>query len=189
VIDIYSKLKIMFHKVLLLLSLIISSFHLAFAQHSVVLKSGDKVQGVVMSLNDDVLTMYVNRQPKTIMLRDVSSIFFDEYVPYDGKLIDDTPIQKMKSADGDYIVEYKIKDRQMLQAPRLSNATQKKGTVVVEIVVNRAGTVLKATSGVTGSTTSDEYLLTKAQFACQGAKFNEHPTGPLETTGTITIHY
>jgi hypothetical protein len=174
----------------LILTLALSScFAIGQAQHSLVLKTGDKVQGVVMSLNDDVLVVYVNRQPKEIMLRDVSSIFFDEYVPYDGKLLDNTPTQKMKSADGNYIVEYAIKDREMTQAPRLSNATEKTGTVVVEVVVNRAGTVLKAKSGVTGSTTSDEYLLTKAEFACKGAQFNEHPKGPLETTGTITIHY
>lgn len=173
----------------LLTALFLGIFGCIQAQHSVVLKTGEKIQGVVMALNDDILTIYVNRQPKEIMLRDVSSIFFDEYVPYDGKLLDETPTQKMKSADGNYIVEYKIKDREMIQAPRLSNATQKRGTVVVEIMVNRAGTVMKAEAGVTGSTTSDEYLLTKAQFACQGAKFNEHPTGPLETTGTITIHY
>ncbi|MEX2595657.1 MAG: hypothetical protein WEC59_01915 [Salibacteraceae bacterium] len=161
----------------------------ALGQHSVVLKTGEKIKGVVMALNEDVLTVSVNRELKDIMLRDVSSIFFDEYVPYDGKLMDNTPMQKMKSADGNYVVEYVIKDRVMTKAPRLSNATQKKGTVVVEVMVNRAGTVLKAKSGVTGSTTSDEYLLTKAQFACQGAQFNEHPTGPLETTGIITIHY
>jgi hypothetical protein len=166
-----------------------SCFAISYAQHSVVLKTGDKIQGVVMSLNDDVLVIYVNRQPKEVMLRDVSSIFFDEYVPYDGKLLDDTPTKKMKSSDGNYIVEYAIKDRDMILAPRLSNATEKTGTVVVEVLVNRAGTVLKAKSGVTGSTTSDEYLLTKAEFACKGAQFNEYPKGPLETKGTITIHY
>jgi len=166
-----------------------SCFAFSYSQHSVVLKTGDKLKGIVMSLNDDVLVMYINRQPKNIMLRDVSSIFFDEYVPYDGKLLDDTPTKKMKSSDGNYIVEYAIKDREMTLAPRLSNATEKKGTVVVEVLVNRAGTVLKAKSGVTGSTTSDEYLLTKAEFACKGAQFNEHPKGPLETLGTITIHY
>lgn len=142
-----------------------------------------------MALNDDVLTIYVNRQPKEIHLRDVSSIFFDEYVPYDGTLVDDTPWKKMRSLDGNYIVEYQIKDREMTLAPRLSNATQKQGTVVVEVVINRSGTVLKAKAGVTGSTTSDEYLLTKAEFACKGVQFSEHPTGPLETTGLITIHY
>jgi len=162
---------------------------LGYSQHSVVLKSGDKIQGVVMELQDDVLTVYVNRQPKTIMLRDVASIFFDEYVPYDGALLDDTPTRKIKSADGGYTVEYKIKDRTMIKAPRLSNATQKRGTVVVEVMINRSGTVLKSKAGVTGSTTSDEYLLTKAEYACKGIKFSEHPTGPLETIGTITIHY
>lgn len=161
----------------------------AQAQHSVVLKTGEKIQGVVMELQEDQLTVYVNRQPKIIALKDVSSIFFDEYVPYDGKLQDNTPTQSMKSADGNYTVEYKVKDRKMIQAPRLSNATQKKGVVVVEVEINRAGTVLKSKAGVTGSTTSDEYLLTKAEFACMGIKFNEHPTGPLETIATITIRY
>jgi len=159
------------------------------AQHSVVLKTGEKVKGVVMALNDDMLTIYVNREPKEIHLRDVSSIFFDEYVPYDGTLKDDTPVKRIKSLDGAYVVDYQIKDRDMTLAPRLSNATQKKGTVVVEVLVNRAGTVMKAKSGVTGSTTSDEYLLTKAEYACKGVQFNEHMTGPLETSGLITIHY
>lgn len=161
----------------------------ASAQHSVVLKTGDKVKGIVMALNDDILTIYVNREPKEIHLRDVSSIFFDEYVPYDGSLKEDTPIKKIKSLDGEYIVEYQIKNREMTLAPRLSNATEKRGTVVVEVLVNRAGTVLKAKAGVTGSTTSDEYLLTKAEFACKGVQFDEYPKGPLETSGLITIHY
>ena len=151
------------------------------AQHSVVLKTGDKIEGVVMELMDDELTIYVNRQPKKIMLRDISSIFFDEYVPYDGSLKSETPIRKIKSADGGYMVEYQILDRNMIQAPRLSNATEKRGTVVVEVIVNRSGTVLKVKSGVTGSTTSDEYLLTKAEYACKGIKFNEYMKAPLET--------
>lgn len=162
---------------------------LALSQHSVVLKTGEKIQGVVMEMHDDVLTVYVNRQPKQIALKDVSSIFFDEYVPYDGSLLDDTPTKKMTSADGGYTIEYRMKDREMKRAPKISNATQKQGTVVVEVVINRSGTVMKVNPGVTGSTTSDEYLLTKAGYACKGARFNEHMTAPLETTGTITIHY
>ena len=142
-----------------------------------------------MELLDDELTIYVNRQPKKIQLKDISSIFFDEYVPYDGSLKDDTPTRKIKSLDGAYMVEYQIKDREMIQAPKLSNATEKQGTVVVEVIINRSGTVLKVNSGVTGSTTSDEYLLTKAEYACKGIKFNENMTAPLETKGLVTIHY
>tara|TARA_B110000046_G_C12909915_1_gene362375 strand:+ start:482 stop:1015 length:534 start_codon:yes stop_codon:yes gene_type:complete len=162
---------------------------IAFSQHSVVLKTGEKIEGVVMELMDDELTIYVQREPKKIALRDISSIFFDEYVPYDGSLKDETPKKKMKSADGGYMVEYQIKDREMITAPRLSNATEKRGTVVVEVTVNRSGTVLKVESGITGSTTSDEYLLTKAEYACKGIKFNEYMKAPLETKGLITIHY
>lgn len=142
-----------------------------------------------MELMNDELVVYVNREPKRIALRDVSSIFFDEYVPYDGSLKEDTPKKQMKSADGNYTVQYQIKDRNMIQAPKLSNATQKRGLVVVEVLVNRSGTVMKVKSGVTGSTTSDEYLLTKAEYACKGIKFDEHMTGPLETKGLIFIQY
>jgi hypothetical protein len=176
-------------KVFAIASLLLGFAFNSQAQHTVVLKTGDKLQGVVMELQDDVLTVFVNREKKTVYLRDVTSIFFDEYVPYDGQFMDETPSQTMKSADGNYTVEYKIKDRKMIQAPRLSNATQKKGEVVVEVIVNRAGTVLKTKAGITGSTTSDEYLLTKAEFACMGIKFNEHMTGPLETVGTVIIRY
>jgi hypothetical protein len=174
---------------ILLFSLAFFSFASTLqAQHSVVLKTGDKIEGVVMELLDDELTIYVNRQPKKIQLKDISSIFFDEYVPYDGSLKDDTPTRKIKSLDGAYMVEYQIKDREMIQAPKLSNATEKQGTVVVEVIINRSGTVLKVNSGVTGSTTSDEYLLTKAEYACKGIKFNENMTAPLETKGLVTIH-
>lgn len=176
-------------KKLILTLLLLSGSVLAKAQHSIVLKSGNKIEGIVMELHEDELTIYVNRQPKIIALKDVSSIFFDEYVPYDGKLEDNTPKQSIKSADGNYMLDYIIRDRKMIQAPRISNATQKRGIVVVEVTVNRSGTVLKSKAGVTGSTTSDEYLLTKAEYACMGAKFDEHPTGPLETIATITIKY
>ncbi|MEQ9186640.1 MAG: hypothetical protein RLP15_02835 [Cryomorphaceae bacterium] len=176
-------------KKLLVLTLLCCISGVIQSQHSVVLKTGDKIQGVVMALNDDILTIYVNRVPKEIHLRDISSVFFDEYVPYDGSLTDDSPVRKIKSLDGGYVVEYQIKDREMTLAPRLSNATQKEGVVVVEVLVNRAGTVLKAKAGVTGSTTSDEYLLTKAEYACKGVQFDEHMTGPLETSGIITIRY
>lgn len=173
----------------LLAASLLAFVQIGISQHSVVLKTGDKIEGVVMELINDELTIYVNREPKKIALKDISSIFFDEYVPYDGSIKDETPIRKMKSADGGYMVEYQIKDREMIQPPRLSNATEKQGTVVVEVTVNRSGTVLKVESGVTGSTTSDEYLLTKAEYACKGIKFNEYMKAPLETKGLIIIHY
>ncbi|MEM9023853.1 MAG: hypothetical protein AAGB22_08920, partial [Bacteroidota bacterium] len=90
---------------------------------------------------------------------------------------------------GKYVVQYRMKDRNIIRAPKISVATQDKGIVVVDVVVNRHGNVIRATPGGVGSTTSSEYLYTKAKFAALGALFNEHPTGPLETKGTITITY
>lgn len=175
-------------KALLTLFLISLAF-VGYSQHSVILKTGEKIEGVVMELKDDVVTIYVDRKPKKIPLKEIKSMFFDEYVPYDGSLTDDAPVKKIKSLDGDYMLEYQVKDREMIQAPKVSNATEKKGKVVVEVEINRAGTVMNVKAGVVGSTTSDEYLLTKAEYACMGAKFNEHATGPLKTKGTITINY
>ena len=159
----------------------------ALAQHSVVLKNGDKVKGVVMELKEDVLYVAVNREMRKIPLIEVSSIFFNEYVPYDGSFTDSTPEKTIKS--GKYLIKYQLKDREMVQAPKVSIGTEDKGTVVVKIKVGRTGTVFFAEPGQPGSTTSSEYLYTKAKFAAMGARFNPHPKGPIETEGTITITY
>ena len=50
---------------------------IAKSQHSVVLKTGEKIEGVVMELMDDELTIYVQREPNKIALRDISTTFFD----------------------------------------------------------------------------------------------------------------
>lgn len=172
---------------LILTAILLLSFFTMFGQHSVVLKTGERLEGVVLELQNDELLMSVNRQPRKIQVKDVSSIFFNEHIPYDGSLKQGTPVKTIQS--GDYTIEYNMKDREMVTPPKISNATEKKGTVVVEVIINRSGTVLESKAGVVGSTTSDEYLLTKAEYACRGARFNEHMTGPIETTGTITIHY
>ncbi len=157
------------------------------AQHTVVLKNGNKVQGVVMELKDDQLTVAVDMKLTTIHMKEVSSIFFNEYVPYDGGLVNTEPEKTMRS--GDYVIGYQMKDRKMVRAPKISNGTENKGTVVVIVKINRSGTVTSAEPGAPGSTTSSDYLYTKAKFAAMGARFNEHPKGPIETTGTITITY
>jgi hypothetical protein len=59
----------------------------------------------------------------------------------------------------------------------------------VEVTVNRSGLVMKAVPGITGSTTSNEYLLAKAKFASQGARFDRSLVAPVEQKGTIIISY
>lgn len=159
----------------------------AIAQHTVVLISGDKVEGVVMEIKNDTLFFAVQLQMTKIPLKKVSSIFFNEYVAYDGELIANGEPQTIWS--GEYLIKYVIKDRTMITPPKISIGSEDKGTVVIEVVVDRYGNVLEAQPGVTGSTTSNKYLLTKAKFAAQGAKFSKHMTGPVRTKALIIITY
>ena len=158
-----------------------------FAQHSIVLKSGDKVDCVVLSLNDDVWTIYENGKERMISMKEVSSIFFNEYVPYDGIFIPSGNETVLKV--GDFTVKYSMKDRKMIRNPKVSIGSQDKGMVVVKVIVDRYGNVLSAESGQSGSTTSNKYLYIKAKTAAKTAKFDESLKGPLKTEGTITIVY
>ena len=167
--------------------LIFSGCFSGFSQHSIVMKSGKKLTGVVFELKYDTLGVAINQKLTKIPLMRVSSILCDEFVPYNGKFVASEPEKTMMS--GKYLIKYRMKDREMTEAPVISIGTQDKGTVVVDVTINRSGTVNKATPGAAGSTTSSEYLYIKAKFAAQGAKFSQHPTGPIEQDGTISITY
>lgn len=167
--------------------LFITCSFLSISQHTVVLKSGEKIEGVVMSVNNDVLSFYSNQMMQKIELVDVVSIFFNEHVAYDGRFDPTEELKKIES--GKYMIQYQMKDRTMTKAPPISNATENKGRVVVKVTIDKYGIVKRAKAGASGSTTSNNYLYIKAEFAAKGARFNEHKTGPLETKGTIIIDY
>jgi hypothetical protein len=158
-----------------------------YSQHHVILKNGKKIECVVTSLQNDTLEIYVDMQLQKIPLIEVSSIFFAQQVAYDGKLLNDTPEQSMQS--GSYTIRYKIRGREMIKAPVISNATEKHGRVVVKIEVDKYGNVLKAEPGYIGSTTTDKYLLVKAMKAAKDARFNTYMQGPIMTEGIIIIDY
>ncbi|HIA36603.1 MAG TPA: hypothetical protein EYN89_07670 [Flavobacteriales bacterium] len=162
-------------------------FTLCFAQHNVILKTGEKFNGVVMAVKDDTLHMAIKREMVFVELKYISSIFFDEYIPYDGSLLLDEKIKTMRS--GEYLIEYQMKDRKMIHPPKISIGTEDHGKVVVEITINRSGLVMVSNPGIAGSTTSNEYLLTKAKFAAQGARFEKSKVAPVEQKGTIIITY
>ncbi|HIA05692.1 MAG TPA: hypothetical protein EYN71_03110 [Flavobacteriales bacterium] len=174
-------MRIVFIPIILLLSLTVH------AQHNVILKTGEKLKGVVLMIQHDTLHMSVNTNMKYIELKYVSSIFFDEYVAYDGRLLLDENVKTMMS--GEYLIEYQMKDRNLVKPPTVSVGSGDKGKVVVEVTVNRSGLVMNAVPGITGSTTSNEYLLTKAKFASQGARFDKSLVAPVEQKGTIIISY
>lgn len=157
------------------------------AQHTVVLSSGQKVEGVVLSIKQDVLTLAKDGSEEEYQMKDVSSIFFKEYVPYNGAFIKDGK-EKTLEVDG-FTVKYQIKDREIVRPPKVSIGTEDKGEVVVKITIDRYGNVRSAEPGMPGSTTSSQYLYTKAKTSAKSAQFNENLKGPLITEGTITIIY
>lgn len=172
---------------LISLSVFFIQFSIVFSQHTLVLKGGEKVSGVVIELKDDVLSMVVDRKMKTYEMIDVSTIFFNEHVPYDGALLDDTEEITFKVEQ--FTVKYAVKDRTIIRTPKVSIGTQDKGTIVVDVVVDRYGNIRNVKAGANGTTTSNEYLHIKAETAAKSAKFDENLTGPIETKGTITIVY
>ena len=170
------------NSILVIASSIIST--MAFAQHTLVMKNGDKIDGLVTSLNNGVIEVHKNQTVSKINLSEVSEIVFDK----PGQKTTNEIGEKSITA-GPYMVRYKVADRTITKPPRIDNMTQKKGTVVVTVSINKYGNVIKATPGAAGSTTSDEYLLTKAKQGAESAVFNNVPTAPLEQTGYITIPF
>jgi hypothetical protein len=173
-------------KNLLIICLLSLSVNLT-AQHTMVLNSGDKLEGVVMGLENDVWTMIIGGKEMQIQMKEVSSVFFKEYVPYDGTYVPNTK-EEVLEVDG-FTVKYQLKNRKMIQEPTISIGSEDHGTVVVQITVDRYGNVRTAEPGAPGSTTSSNYLYVKAQAAAKTAKFDENLKGPLSTEGTITIVY
>ncbi len=162
---------------------------ICFSQHTIIMKSGEKIKGVVMEIQYDTITFVIgpNFKSTKIPLKNVSSIFFNEYIAYNGELLKNDKIKTARS--GNYTINYVLKDRKMTIIPKISIGTEDKGSVVVLITVDRYGNVVSAEPGYVGSTTSNKYLYAKAKFAAQEAKFDESPLGPLKTKGIMTITY
>jgi hypothetical protein len=179
-----------------LLTAIFCSFFIsltAIAQHTVVLKSGEKMNGNVKSLQAGVVEFLYKGNSMKLNVSDIYSINFVE-----AKIGNDVRGAESSSAApkevgekqitaGSYLVRYKVADRIISKAPRIDNLTQDKGTVVVNITIDKYGHVMKAVPGAVGSTTDNEYLKTKAKQAAESAIFNNVPTAPLEQTGYMVI--
>ena len=67
--------------------------------------------------------------------------------------------------------------------------SQEEGVVVVEIIVDETGKVIKAVPGQRGSTTVSANLFAKARQAALSAKFNPSPDGIKEQRGTYTFKF
>jgi hypothetical protein len=80
-----------------------------------------------------------------------------------------------------------LKGRSLQRRPDVSDNTRETGKVVVSIIVDRTGKVIKAIPGQKGTTTLNPALLEKAKQGAMDTRFSAKPDGPEEQYGTITF--
>lgn len=90
------------------------------------------------------------------------------------------------SGDG---VNYDLTGRSMVKVKKPNNPTQEDGKVVVEIVVDKNGKVIRATPGARGSSTTNPTLYKISKEAALEARFNVKADAPAEQKGTMTFVY
>lgn len=84
-------------------------------------------------------------------------------------------------------VDFSLAGRSMVKVKKPNNPTQEDGKVVVEIVVDKNGKVIRATPGARGSSTSNPTLQKIAKEAALEARFNVKADAPAEQKGTMTF--
>ena len=168
-------------KIILLVTFVALTVVTVSAQHTLILKSGEKMNGQVKSMNDGIIKFSFQGNEMSFKVAEVSSLQFSQ--ASEMVAVNDT---KTTSAKG---VSYDMPGRKMIKDPKVDNLTMEKGIVVVEITINKYGNVIKAVPGIEGSTTTSKYLLTKAQQAAQSVMFDTSPVMPLEQKGSITITF
>lgn len=159
-----------------------------FAQHSVHLKSGVTVTGFVTGITSGVLSLDADGKMMNYKIDEIKSIDFNAEKSNATESV--AMEQKFTSSDGVYIVKYRMKGRTVVKPCKIIIGTQDRGTVVVDVNIDKYGNVITATPGAPGSsTTNDSYLFTKAQKFAQEIKFDNVPTAPLDTKGTVTFTF
>ena len=174
----------------LMIGLLVAFGYNSMSQEIIQMKSGEKLNGQVKSLNNGIVDFLFKGAVKKISVGEIYSINFGETgesVVTDSKASRQREVGEKQVTSGSYTVRYKVADRIIAKPPKIDNLTQEKGTVVVEISIDKYGHVKKAVPGAPGSTTTSEYLKTKAMQAAQSAMFDNIPTAPLEQSGYMVI--
>jgi len=82
---------------------------------------------------------------------------------------------------------FNLSGRSMVSSPRIRDNSQDEGKVVVDIIVDKNGKVLRANPGARGSTTTSRILYKKAKEAALSTKFNASPNSAEEQKGQMTF--
>lgn len=91
------------------------------------------------------------------------------------------------NGNGDGIGSFDLKGRSVARRPNVEENSRETGKVVVGVVVDRNGRVVKATPGQKGTTTLSPVLLEKAKQGALDTRFSAKADGPEEQYGTITF--
>jgi len=150
------------------------------AQHQLVLKNGESMSGEIRSLNDGVIKFMYKGKEMSYKTSEISNISFG--------LTDKGP-SSVSSTSTTKGVSFVMAGRKLIREPKIDNLTMEKGIVVVEITIDKYGNVVKAVPGIEGTTTTSNYLLTKAKQAAESVKFDTSPVMPQSQTGAITITF
>lgn len=168
-------------KIILILSAILFSFSL-HAQHTLVLKSGEKMSGEVKKLEDGKVTFMFKGNAMTFNVAEIESIIFS-------KKAAEAEAKSGEQPAGMKGVSFQMEGRQLVKPPKAENMTMKKGIVVVAISIDKYGHITKAEPGAEGTTTTDDYLLKLGKQGAESAAFDNCPKCPLEMKGTITLTF
>ena len=82
--------------------------------------------------------------------------------------------------------DFTLKGRTKVSLPRPSYNSNQQGKIVVKIVVNQQGKVIRAEAPAQGSTIANSGMVEQARQAALKARFNADPNAPEDQTGTIT---
>jgi protein TonB len=88
---------------------------------------------------------------------------------------------------GDGWGSFDLAGRNLTRIPNIVDNSSETGKVVVQIVVDRNGRVVKAVPGQKGTNTSSSQLWEKAKQGALDARFSPKSDGPEEQYGTMTI--
>ena len=175
--------RMMMKKFVYLFLFMLTSAFAADAQHVVTLTSGEKYSGELQSVKDHTVTFFHKGTILTFHVGEVKSIEFNQAQANPAAASAKGTNTGMKG------VSFVMPGRKMTKPPKIDNLTMEKGIVVVALTINKYGDVTKAEPGAEGTTTTSQYLLTKAKQAAESVKFDGGTTMPLEQKGSITLTF
>lgn len=84
-------------------------------------------------------------------------------------------------------LSFSLTGRSMINRPRIDDQSQEQGKVVVDIIVDQKGNVVRAVPGARGSNTASAILYEKAKKAALETKFSANPDAAIEQKGQMTF--